>query len=750
MSRTRGPTPRRGIGRDAAAAVAGALAVLLTSTAFSGVFSDARWVLPMITAVGTIASAGMVARSRRWATPWVITTQAVVLLVVLTAVFSDRAILGVLPGPGTITELWTLLGTALGTVRTAVPPVSADTALQCLVFLGIGLTALLLDAIAVSLRSPAVAGLVLLCVFAVPASLSDDLLPWWTFLTGALGFVLLLMAGSRREHTGSGEREEHRFVGLGGQSLTIAGLAAVVALLAGSTFTAVGTEGRLPGSSPTADGEAGEIGIRPFTSLQGQLTRNNVVELFRVRGLPEDAYLRAMTLREFDPSSGWKLAGLTRGVPARGSLPLPPGRDPSSGSRVRIEIEPLGYRDAWLPVFGVPLRVSGMGRNWRYDPAAGVLFTQSRQESRSYVETALLPEHSPAELRRAEGPLRIDPSYLELHGVEPRITNLAARITAEADTAFDKAVALNRFFTDPGNGFVYDEQTAPVSSGSALADFLFRGKRGYCEQFASSMAVLLRAVGIPSRVAVGFTSGRRDGDSRLITTEDAHAWVEAYFPGVGWTTFDPTPLDDGRTSLPSHLTGEQPAGESQTSETPGQDSSPTDSEQAAGGDAREDLATPLPEPPLAETTDNSVWATAGLCALVVAVLVAPATVRSVRRHRRMAVVTGGAPGAATTAWREVLDEFRDRGSLPATTDTARGVAGELTERHGLDAEGVDAMRALVAAVERDWYAPAGQPVDPALPDVLRRVRDSLRRSAPLRRRQRLLPRSVLRTGRPET
>ncbi|MDR7300588.1 transglutaminase TgpA family protein [Haloactinomyces albus] len=740
-------------GRNVIPPLAAALAVLLTSSAFSGVFTDTRWILPLSMTVGTVSLSGMAVRALRGRPPWVVLAQVVTLLVLLSTMFSDRAILGVFPGPGTLTELGTILGQALGTVRTAVPPVPSDTALQCLVCLGIGLVVLLLDAVAVSARAPAVAGLFLLCVFAIPASLADDMLPWWTFLAGAAGFALLLTAEKARNHTAAGNQDGRGFLGFGRQALTLAASAAVVALLVGSAFTGVGTEGRLPGSSPTVDSKAaGGIGIRPFTSLRGQLNRDSVVELFRVRGLPEDAYLRAMTLRKFDPASGWKLAGLTRGVPARGSLPLPPSADSMSGPPVRIEIDPIGYRDAWLPVFGIPLKVAGMGPNWRYDPAAGVLFTQAPHEARPYVETAFLPDHSPAELRRASGPLRVDPAYLNLRGVGPRIIDLAERITAEADTAFDKAVALNRYFTDPDNGFTYDEQTAPASSSSALADFLLRGKRGYCEQFASSMAVLLRAVGIPSRVAVGFTSGHQEGDSRVITTEDAHAWVEAYFPGVGWATFDPTPLDDGRTSLPSYLQDELNPEGGQASEESGRTSSSTGPSRAEDGDTGENPAAALPDPPLSDADDN-VWVIVGVCALAVAVLAAPAATRSVRRRRRVATVAAGAQGAPTTAWREVLDEFRDRGSRAAATDTARGVAHALIERHGLDEDGADAMRALVTVVERDWYAPAGMPTDhsadPALADVLRRVRDSLRRSAPLSWRQRLLPRSVLQPGRSE-
>ncbi len=83
----------------------------------------------------------------------------------------------------------------------------------------------------------------------------------------------------------------------------------------------------------------------------------------------------------------------------------------------------------------------------------------------------------------------------------------------------------------------------PRNDSSALLDFLVNTRRGFCQQFAASMAVMLRSIGIPARVAVGFTAGTFDDetDSLRVTTENAHAWVEVLFPGYGWLTFEPTP-----------------------------------------------------------------------------------------------------------------------------------------------------------------------------------------------------------------
>src|SRR5207249_2988050 len=87
------------------------------------------------------------------------------------------------------------------------------------------------------------------------------------------------------------------------------------------------------------------------------------------------------------------------------------------------------------------------------------------------------------------------------------------------------------------------ETAPPGGSVDALDDFLFGSRRGYCEQFAGAYAALARSVGLPTRVAVGFTPGTYDEATGVwrVTTREAHAWPEVYLSGVGWTAFEPTP-----------------------------------------------------------------------------------------------------------------------------------------------------------------------------------------------------------------
>ena len=116
---------------------------------------------------------------------------------------------------------------------------------------------------------------------------------------------------------------------------------------------------------------------------------------------------------------------------------------------------------------------------------------------------------------------------------------VARRVAGKATTPYDAVLALESWFRQTG-GFRYDE-SPPHVAGQPLLTFVTQTKAGYCQHFAGAMALMLRLLGVPSRVAVGFTSGTRDRGEWVVTDHDAHAWVEVWFPGQGWIPFDPTP-----------------------------------------------------------------------------------------------------------------------------------------------------------------------------------------------------------------
>lgn len=131
-----------------------------------------------------------------------------------------------------------------------------------------------------------------------------------------------------------------------------------------------------------------------------------------------------------------------------------------------------------------------------------------------------------------------DPSYAQLASYRP-LYAAARRVAGRARTPYAAVLALEAWFRQRG-GFVYDEQP-PRVGGAPLVAFVTRTKAGYCQHYAGAMALMLRMLGIPARVAVGFTSGTREDGTWVVTDHEAHAWVEAWFAGQGWVPFDPTP-----------------------------------------------------------------------------------------------------------------------------------------------------------------------------------------------------------------
>src|SRR5204863_2355213 len=117
----------------------------------------------------------------------------------------------------------------------------------------------------------------------------------------------------------------------------------------------------------------------------------------------------------------------------------------------------------------------------------------------------------------------------------------ARRVVGNAQSPYAAVLALESWLRGTG-GFTYT-QHPPLARAEPLLDFVVRTKRGYCQHFAGAMALMLRYLGVPARVAEGFVSGTYDRSTGTwtVTDHDAHAWVEVWFDGYGWLPFDPTP-----------------------------------------------------------------------------------------------------------------------------------------------------------------------------------------------------------------
>jgi hypothetical protein len=127
--------------------------------------------------------------------------------------------------------------------------------------------------------------------------------------------------------------------------------------------------------------------------------------------------------------------------------------------------------------------------------------------------------------------------------LDPRVPELARQATAAAANPYDKAVALQSYLQ---TRYTYTLDQGSISADNPLANFLFVRKAGHCEYFATAMTIMLRTLGIPARYINGFQTGEYNdvGGDFIVRASDAHSWVEAYFPGRGWITFDPTPAGE--------------------------------------------------------------------------------------------------------------------------------------------------------------------------------------------------------------
>lgn len=265
-----------------------------------------------------------------------------------------------------------------------------------------------------------------------------------------------------------------------------------------------------------------------------------------------DLHWRGVSLAEFDGQSWSNPRGQyilsrrpdTSFDPPHNDVPIQ-SYDAASLARekiihYRVLMEPIGTNVFFLAPW--PRSLRGDYRMLAGDSGGAVYDFDSQHAISRYEATSDIATPKAADLRKAGNkyPERILGTYLRLPELDPRIGRLAADITKSAHNEYDQANAIENYLRTK---FGYTLQLPQTAVKDPLANFLFVRKQGHCEYFASSMAVMLRTLGIPSRVVNGFRSDEFNDitGSYVVRAKNAHAWVEAYFPGYGWQTFDPTP-----------------------------------------------------------------------------------------------------------------------------------------------------------------------------------------------------------------
>ncbi len=454
----------------------------------------------------------------------------------------------------------------------------------------------------------------------------------------------------------------------------------------------------LPGAGEgDGDGTQGTQLINPVLNLKRDLTQGADIDLVTARTTANPTYLRLSVLDEFT-GSVWRPSPRGRDAAAALDQPLPgaeglTSRVQTTQTAWSIQVSKQ-FQTTWLPVPYPTTRVADVAGQWRANPSTLDITSLDGRTAAgySYRLNALVVAPTKAQLASAPyltGPLAEKMTALP-DGMPPVFAKTARRVTRGSQTNYERAVRLQRWFRDAG-GFSYTTAAQPGTGMSTLANFISINRTGYCEQYATAMAVLARELGIPSRVVVGFLRPETSGDLSVYSTRDLHAWPELFFAGVGWVRFEPTPGVRAAT-VPTYTRGPLRP-----------DSAPTAKPSAS--------ATPAPDVPLpkplpaqqAKPTDASevpwwIWV---LLAVGVAAGV-PRGVRSLRRRRRLSALEAGQ--LSDGIWAELRDSALDAGLRWSEGRSPRRVETDLKVASAVVApEALIALHDVLDFVERQRY-----------------------------------------------
>ncbi|GAB3782432.1 DUF3488 and transglutaminase-like domain-containing protein [Nocardioides pacificus] len=713
-----------------------------------------EFLLPVLVAGLVVTLTGVLARRLRLPAVLVLLTQ----LVVGTLLILGEVTGSVIPTPTTLADVEVALRAAVDSAGRYSAPVPATVApVHPLLMVG-GLACLVLvDFLACTLRRVPLAGLPLLTVYSLPLNILGGSVDWWIFVAAAAGFLgLLYVQGSEQigrwgrpvAHGGSGDvsvtqtrptvvdspplRSSATLIGVVATALALAVPLAVPTL-------SLAVLGNGPGG-----GGGDEIKLEnPTTDLRRNLLRGEDDPLITFETSdPSPGYLRVSVLTNFG-NDAWTSGN--RSLPeeqrANGRLPDLEGVD-ASVPREEVDYDFLvedQFRSTWLPTPALASEVRADGA-WKYDTdTMDFLASEKGLDTAgiSYTATEVELGLEAADLAAAPGGAdEVDDTFTDLPSNLPDVVrNLAESVAGDAETRFEKAVALQTWFRTDG-GFTYSiERAEPGNGSSALEQFLAEdgGRVGYCEQFASAMAVMARTLDIPARVAVGFLRpDRLSPDIWEYSAWDMHAWPELFFPGAGWVRFEPTPPTRANSVPPYTRQQVAPAPEpsAQPSQSQRQAPSQAPSARVAPSDA------PVPETAAGSDGDEGLpWGTIMAVGLALVLLTILALLpRGLRRAHRTRRWTAGDPDSA---WTELRASVLDLGlgwpeglSPRATRDVVARwlapVAARATEqgadevplerpRRGPETapEAAEALDRLTAAVERQRYARSGSTVDAA-------------------------------------
>jgi transglutaminase-like putative cysteine protease len=711
-------------------ALLAALASFTVALPLLTLFDANTWMRPSVVTIATIAFVGVALRSVT-TTAWTAILGQVVagFLVVSWLHGQGHLSYGVVPGPDAIRSLGILLGEAQQTVLTFSVPVPTDRGVVVAITILVGLTALVVDAVGVTLRAPALAGLGLLTAYLVSATNSGDGLSWRYFvLPVAFWLALLAMQGIgsvRRWGTAVPRSEEGegpdpvmgvagtaRLLGAGALALAIV-MPMVVPHLP-TTFIADGL-GRADGSRG-----GGSVSLNTTVDLRRSLenqSQSPVISYSTTTSSPDPLrvgilteYRRGEWSSRFDANSR-----LTGNAEPRVADPEIPGTD------VTIEVQENRLQAPQIALPS-PLKSADLGDITLRRDFVGGYEVDATLDEYSATYTQLAPKETDFERdgNRPRGWQEGVYSDIDGEGVE-RLTELVDTVVPEDSTPLEAARLLQAHFRS--SQYTYSLQlptpTDPVSGRTMMSDPLSNflvSRTGYCVQFATAFIMAARLKGIPARMAIGFLPGTFSTGSYTVRAADAHAWPELWFPDLGWTRFEPTPGGRaGAAPVYSLIPAEVGPSASATATAPTSTPTPSTSQR------------PDSDPgALAGDTASTGGALSWLSENVLTIVVALATVLALLllpvaawvRRRRLRLEARDDAERVEADWASLISRLGDIGISPPPGSTPRQAGTRLAQDAVLSGEPKEAMGRIVATVERARYAPPRSEI----PDVSKDAR----------------------------
>lgn len=758
----RDPASRQSHAVDATLA---AIATLSAAWPISTLLREPAWVRGTLLLLAVIALAGIAARSlglRGWQ---VLTVQSMCLVLAASAFYGRADLWHGLPTPASLGSAEGLVREAVTTAQANAAPAPTTPGLIFVVGCSLGLVALVVDFLAVTRRSPSLAGLPLLTVFLAVVANRGSSLPLMYFVAAAAMWLILVArsGGALLRHWGTavttartpvpqnlGSRGIRDYASaarmLGAGALAAAVALPIVLPMPPTTFLASGL-GRSPSGTT---GGAGEVGFSLSLDLAADLKNRSRDELLQYTTTDKSPPpLRVAVGSYYRPEPGlWLPWG--RPSPTLSTdpdVPEPAGLSPDIPKRPFV----LTFRRNLLAdpnlAAPYPLIDAGLaGIAWGSDAQTQTIRVARRPDA--YTASYWHLDPTTAMLQRApaldEGDRQLFDPDLTLKGpYSGKVTALTKQLIAGKASPYDRAMAIQQYLRADG-GFTYSLTLAPPAKNAAgstagfdpLTNFLVT-KRGYCVQFATAMVMMSRAAGIPARIALGFLPGTEAKGVWTVLAADAHAWPELYLDGVGWTRFEPTPL---RGAPPPYAI---PVASPST----GDDSLPPDSATAPapGSTTPKDLGDPSAEQGTSAQvalTPASVlrWLTHGWGSVLLASLIGllgslVVPTAALWRRRRSLRSARTATELVEVRWELLTSSLGDLGIEPAPSRTPRQLRAYYDREALLDGEASEALGRVVQTLERSRYAMP--PTEPGI-GVPADARHVLRAAAATRRgRERL-------------